>query len=69
MTNEIRTAPSTADLVRDSLLYRQSQAQREEIMKHKWYESERAGHDIGFDRALANWTIKHRSPMVQTVED
>jgi hypothetical protein len=61
MTNEIRTVPSTADLVRDSLLYRQFQAQREEILKHKWYESERAGHDIGFDRALANWTIKHRS--------
>ena len=61
MTNAITTKPSTADLVRNSLLYRQFQAQREEILKHKWYESERAGHDIGFDRALANWTIKHRS--------
>ena len=43
------------------MLYRQFQAERAEILKHKWYESEKAGHDIGFDRALTNWTIKHRS--------
>jgi len=49
------------DLVRNSLLYRHFQAQREEILKHKWYESEKAGHDIGFDRALTNWVIKHRA--------
>jgi len=30
-------------------------------MKHKWYESEKAGYDIGFERALTDWTMKHRS--------
>ncbi len=30
-------------------------------MKHKWYESEKAGYDIGFERALTDWTAKHRS--------
>ena len=53
--------PLNSDLLRNSLLYRHFQAQREEVMKHKWYESERAGHDIGFDRAQTDWTIRHRS--------
>jgi hypothetical protein len=30
-------------------------------LKHKWIESEKAGHDIGFERALTDWIIKHRS--------
>lgn len=29
-----------------------------EILLHKWYESERAGHDIGWDRAVVDWTIR-----------
>ncbi len=32
----------------------------EEIMKHKWLESERLGYDIGFERALLDWIRKHR---------
>jgi Domain of unknown function (DUF4032) len=61
MSDEAKALPSTSDLLRNSLLYRHFQAQREEIMKHKWYESERAGHDIGFELALTDWTIKHYS--------
>lgn len=61
MPDEVREPPSNSDLLRNSLLYRHFQAQREEILKHKWYESERAGHDIGFDRALTDWTIRHHS--------
>jgi hypothetical protein len=61
MSDDTTRAPSTVGLLRNSLLYLQFQAEREEILKHKWYESEKAGHDIGFDRALTNWTIKHRS--------
>lgn len=49
------------DLVRKSSLYREFQAEREEILKHKWIESEKAGHDIGFERALTDWIVKHRS--------
>lgn len=48
-------------LLEDSSLYREFQAEREEILKHKWIESEKAGHDIGFERALTDWIIKHRS--------
>jgi len=39
------------DLVKKSSLYREFQAEREEIMRHKWIESEKAGHDIGCERA------------------
>jgi hypothetical protein len=27
----------------------------EEINRHRWIESEKAGHDIGFDRASSDW--------------
>ena len=34
--------------------------EREEILKHKWIESEKAGYDIGFERALLDWIVKYR---------
>ena len=49
------------DVVRRSSLYREFQAERDEILRHKWIESEKAGHDIGFERALTDWIMKHRS--------
>ena len=49
------------DLVRDSLLYKEFLVEREEILRHKWIESEKAGHDIGFEKALLDWIVKHRS--------
>ncbi len=52
---------STSDWVRSSLLYREFQAEREQILRHKWFESEKVGHDIGFDLAQIDWRIKHRS--------
>ena len=57
-----KESPDAAnDLVRNSSLYREFQAEREEILKHKWIESEKVGYDIGFERALTDWIIKHRS--------
>ena len=52
---------SENDVVKRSSLYREFQAERDEILKHKWIESEKAGHDIGFERALTDWIMKHRS--------
>jgi hypothetical protein len=48
-------------LLKSSSLYREFQAEREEIMRHKWLESEKAGFDIGFERALTDWIVKHRA--------
>jgi hypothetical protein len=52
---------NTIDLLNNSLLYREIYAEREEILRHKWIESEKAGHDVGFEQALTNWIIYHRS--------
>ena len=49
------------DLVRNSMLYREFLAEREEILRHKWIESEKVGHDIGFERALLDWVMRHRT--------
>jgi len=46
-------------LLKRSLLYREFQAEHHEILKHKWYESEKRGHDIGFELAQVDWRIKH----------
>jgi hypothetical protein len=51
----------SSSLLKRSNLYREFQAEREEILKHKWIESEKAGEDIGFERALIDWVVKHRS--------
>ena len=51
----------SGELVRESLLYKEFLAEREEILRHKWIESEKAGHDIGFEKALLDWIVKHRS--------
>jgi hypothetical protein len=49
------------ELLKNSSLYREFQAERDEILKHKWLESEKAGCDIGFETALTDWIVKHRS--------
>jgi hypothetical protein len=49
------------DLLKNSSLYREFQAEREEILRHKWIESEKAGYDIGFERALTDWILRHRA--------
>ena len=49
------------DLLKVPLLYRKAQAEHEEVIKHKWYESEQKGHDIGFELAQVDWRIKFTS--------
>jgi hypothetical protein len=48
-------------LVKNSVLYKEFLAEREEILRHKWIESEKAGKDIGFEKALLDWIVKYRS--------
>ena len=57
------TSPSDdqPDLVKESLLYKEFLAEREEILRHKWIESEKAGCDVGFEKALLDWIVRHRS--------
>lgn len=66
MSNEHKEVPSGNDLLKNSSLYREFQAEREEILRHKWIESEKAGGDIGFERALTDWIVKHRTKWRRT---
>lgn len=61
MSNHHTESSADDELLKNSTLYKEFQAEREEILKHKWIESEKVGYDIGFERALTDWIIKHRA--------
>ncbi|MEI9898463.1 MAG: hypothetical protein WDN28_32545 [Chthoniobacter sp.] len=48
-------------LLEASAVYREFRLERAEILRHNWIDSEKAGHDIGFEKALLGWVIRHRS--------
>lgn len=48
-------------LVQHSRFYTEFLRERDEILRHKWFESEKAGQDIGFEKALLGWVINHRA--------
>lgn len=51
---------SNEEFLKNSSLYQEFLAERQEILRHKWIESEKAGQDIGFERALMDWIRNHR---------
>lgn len=58
-----RVKPETVETwVKESRLVSRWQTIKHEIELHKWYESERAGHDIGWDKAAASWQMHHGHP-------
>lgn len=67
MSEENKNMPNLASdtlpeqgFAKRSTLYQEFLAEREEILRHKWIESEKKGKDIGFERALLDWIRKHR---------
>src|SRR5215217_5710221 len=60
MTHPAQEPSTSREFVKQSSLYQEFLAEREEILKHKCLESERLGYDIGFERALLDWIRKHR---------
>jgi len=61
MSSEPNGLKEGDELLKNSTLYREFLAEREEILRHKWIESEKAGRDIGFEAALTDWIVHHRS--------
>jgi hypothetical protein len=47
--------------IKNSLFYKVLKMEHEEIERLKWIESEKAGHDIGWNHAWFIWTRKHKS--------
>lgn len=60
MDNQSDDDMAHSEIITRSSLYQEFLAERDEILKHKWLESEKAGYDIGFERALLDWIRKHR---------
>ncbi len=60
MPTQLHGAQSQGDFAERSSLYQEFLAEREEILRHKWLESEKHGKDIGFERALLDWIRRHR---------
>jgi hypothetical protein len=44
-----------------SLLLYYYELEKEEILRHKWLESEKAGRDVGLEWATIDWVVKHRA--------
>jgi hypothetical protein len=42
-------------------LYKDYLAFKEEVLRHKWLESEKMGYDIGMDQALIDWVFRHKA--------
>ena len=60
MANDTNQQREAQALLQNTTLYREFLLEREEILRHKWIESEKAGYDIGFDSALMDWITHHR---------
>ena len=56
----ISDSSDNKEFIERSSLYQEFLAERDEILRHKWIESEKRGKDIGFERALLDWIRKHR---------
>ena len=61
MSPQMSDNAEITSLVKNSVLYKEFLAEREEILRHKWLESEKVGQDIGFEKALLDWIVKYRS--------
>src|ERR1700675_4710106 len=48
-----------------TVLYKEFLTESQEILFHKWIESEKAGYDVGFEHALFDWTLKYRSAWLE----
>ena len=58
-TTEMNSELCSDEWVKSTSLFRKWDSMKEEIILHKWYESERAGHDIGWERACHDWMIRY----------
>lgn len=52
--------------INDTSLYKEHVALKQEVDKHKWYESEKVGHDIGFAAAIIDWTMKFKTEWLKS---
>ena len=54
------------EFIKSSKLYKKFQEEKNEIDRLKWLESEKAGFDIGKEKAFYTWVIKHKKEWEKT---
>lgn len=52
-----------------SSLYTAWLLEKQEVMRHKWVLSERAGYDVGWEAAKWNWDMQHRRIWVAEMQE
>tara|TARA_R110002153_G_scaffold69173_1_gene183178 strand:+ start:3979 stop:4164 length:186 start_codon:yes stop_codon:yes gene_type:complete len=52
----------------NSSVYQYYQKELDEVLKHKWIESEKAGRDVGFNFALVDWIRHHRKSWRESIK-
>ena len=66
----VRTFADTGRFPTENSSYFQFlKTEHEEIMKLKWIESEKVGHDIGMDYATWLWSMRHRHIWLKTFHE
>lgn len=55
-----RPCPPIFSMSPSSTAYREFLAERQEVLNHKWMLSEKAGRDVGFEKAMLDWARLHR---------
>jgi hypothetical protein len=48
-----------------STFIQEMKEERDEILRFKWLESEKVHQDIGFEKALLGWVIRHRATWLE----
>jgi hypothetical protein len=61
MIDEMKKPALANDLLKNTSTYVRFHVEPQEILKDQRSESGMAGREVGFERALADWLIKHRS--------
>ena len=56
----IKMSSTQAPFLSATKVYEFFTAMRQEILKHKWIESQKANRDVGFEYALLDWIIKYK---------
>jgi len=54
---KICSEPVPEEWLQKTRLFQSWSTMKQEILLHKWYVSEKAGYDVGWERAATNWMI------------
>lgn len=44
----------------NTLLFKKYREEKKQIEENKWYLSEKAGRDVGWEKALLDWMLYHK---------